>query len=149
MLLRLFYHHCRRPLSSSTVESLATISLSGSDFFDYSTSAAATATPNQGRVVRTPQLQSEISAAVTARALSYPRRRDQSRRTTWGSDAVPPMYSQLIASTEFEAVMEDDEGELEESTHDEILTQGVDSVEKISKSSSPRRTSSLKQCIIL
>jgi hypothetical protein len=67
--------------SSSTVESLATISLSGSDFFDYSTSAAATATPNQGRVVRTPQLQSEISAAVTARALSYPRRRDQSHRS--------------------------------------------------------------------
>jgi hypothetical protein len=91
--------------SSSSNTATAPISITGEEFFDYSTSAAATAIPSQGRV-RTPQLQSLMSETIAARAITYPRRRNQGRLTTWVND-VPPTYRSLLANPVYEAVIGD------------------------------------------
>lgn len=89
--------------SSSSAVIAPPISISGEEFFDYSTSAAATAIPSQGRV-RTPQLQSQMSETIAARAITYPRRRNQGRLTTW-VNGHPPMYRQLLENKVYEEVI--------------------------------------------
>jgi len=97
----------KRSSSSSTISSSSSsaiiappISISGAEFFDYATSAAATAIPSQGRV-RTPQLQSQMSETIAARAITYPRRRNQGRLTTW-VNGNPPMYRHLLQNPVYE-----------------------------------------------